>query len=296
MKLTIEHLQKSFKDKIAVNDVSFTLEEGIHALLGANGSGKTTLMRMICGIMKPDQGIVKMDDIAILQNYKEYTKSLGYLPQNAGFYMDFNIESFLRYIGVLKCLKKDYCEQKIDELLTRLNLQDVRKKKLKHLSGGMMQRVGIAQALLNHPKILILDEPSAGLDPKERITLRQLLSHVGKDTIVILSTHIVSDVESIADDIMLMKQGKILFKKPLPDILQGMSEKVYEISGNEQAIRAYEQDYTIVNRKTDGNIITIRLLSDHKPCGQAIEKEPNLDDVYLSYFREENAYVETDLL
>ena len=159
-----------------------------------------------------------------------------------------------------------------------------------------MQRVGIAQALLNHPKILILDEPSAGLDPKERIALRQLLSHVGKDTIVILSTHIVSDVESIADDIMLMKQGQILFKKPLPDILQGMSEKVYEINGNEQAIRAFEQDYTIVNRKTDGNIITIRLLSDHKPCAQAIEKEPNLDDVYLSYFREENAYVETDLL
>lgn len=296
MKLTIEHLQKSFKNKVAVNDVSFTLEEGIHALLGANGSGKTTLMRMICGIMKPDHGIVKMDDIAILQNYKEFTKSLGYLPQNAGFYMDFNIESFLRYIGVLKCLKKDYCEQKIDELLTRLNLQDVRKKKLKHLSGGMMQRVGIAQALLNHPKVLILDEPSAGLDPKERIALRQLLSHVGKDTIVILSTHIVSDIESIADDIMMMKQGQILFKKTLHETLQVMAGKVYEINGNEQAIQAFEKDYTIVNRKKDGNIVTIRLLADQKPCKEAVLQEPNLDDVYLSYFKEENVYVEADLL
>lgn len=296
MKLSVEHLSKSFKTKKAVNDVSFTLEEGIHALLGANGSGKTTLMRMICGILKADDGVVKMDDIQILGNYQEYTRVLGYLPQNAGFYMDFKVEAFLTYIGVLKCMDKSFCEKKIEELLTRLNLHDVRKKKLRHLSGGMLQRVGIAQALLNHPKVLILDEPSSGLDPKERIALRQLLSHVGKDTIVILSTHIVSDVETIADDLMIMKEGKILFKKTLADTLQDIQGSVYELRGSEQELMAIEQELCVVNRKKEGDNVILRVLSSNKPREDAIVREPTLDDVYLSYFQEERNYVETDLL
>lgn len=193
-------------------------------------------------------------------------------------------------------MDKSFCEKKIEELLTRLNLHDVRKKKLRHLSGGMLQRVGIAQALLNHPKVLILDEPSSGLDPKERIALRQLLSHVGKDTIVILSTHIVSDVETIADDVMIMKEGKILFKKTLADTLQDIQGSVYELRGSEQELVATEQELCVVNRKKEGDTVILRVLSSNKPREDAIVREPTLDDVYLSYFQEERNYVETDLL
>ena len=296
MKLTVEHMSKSFKDKKAVDDVSFELKEGIHALLGANGSGKTTLMRMICGILKADGGVVKADDREILKNFDEYTRELGYLPQNVGFYMNFKVEEFLRYIGVLKGMDKTYCEKKIDELLLRLHLEDVRKKKIRNLSGGYMQRVGIAQALLNHPGILVLDEPSSGLDPKERMALRQLLSHIAKDTVVILSTHIVSDIEHIADDILLMKQGKILFQKSLSDTLGEVSGKVYEIKGKEQRIKELEKDYCVVNRRKEENEVVLRILADQVPCIDAISVEPTLDDVYLSYFQEENGYVETDLL
>lgn len=296
MKLTVEHMSKSFKDKKAVDDVSFELKEGIHALLGANGSGKTTLMRMICGILKADGGVVKADDREILKNFNEYTRELGYLPQNVGFYMNFKVEEFLRYIGVLKGMDKTYCEKKIDELLLRLHLEDVRKKKIRNLSGGYMQRVGIAQALLNHPGILVLDEPSSGLDPKERMALRQLLSHIANDTVVILSTHIVSDIEYIADDILLMKQGKILFQKSLSDTLDEVNGKVYEIKGEEQRIKKMEQDYCVVNRRKEENEVVLRILADQVPCIDAISVEPTLDDVYLSYFQEENGYVETDLL
>ena len=296
MQLSVEHLTKRFQKKLAVDDVCFTIGEGVHALLGANGSGKTTLMRMLCGILKADAGMVSLDEIQILNNYQEYTRGLGYLPQNAGFYMDFKVIDFLKYIGVLKCMNPSFCEKKIEELLIRLHLEDVRKKKLRHLSGGMLQRVGIAQALLNHPKVLILDEPSAGLDPKERITLRQLLSHIGKDTIVILSTHIVSDVESIADDVMIMKQGKILFKKTLADTLAGIQGKVFEIRGTEEELSKLEQALCVVNRKKEGDLLILRVLSDTAPCMEAKLMDPTLDDVYLSYFQEECIYVETDLL
>lgn len=296
MKLTVEHMNKRFKDKQAVDDVSFELKEGIHALLGANGSGKTTLMRMICGILKADSGVVKTDDREILKNFNEYTRELGYLPQNVGFYMNFKVEEFLRYIGVLKGMEQTYCEKKIDELLARLHLEDVRKKKIRNLSGGYMQRVGIAQALLNHPKILVLDEPSSGLDPKERMALRQLLSHIAKDTVVILSTHIVSDIEHIADDILLMKQGKILFQKSLSKTLNEVNGKVYEVKGKEHYIKKLEQDYCVVNRRKEGHEVVLRILADQVPCDDAICVAPTLDDVYLSYFQEENGYVETDLL
>lgn len=295
MKLTIEHVTKRFKDKTAVKDVTLTLEEGVHALLGANGSGKTTLMRIICGVLKANEGIVRLDDIAVLSDYASFTRKLGYLPQNPGFYMDFTIDEFLSYLGVLKGLKKDFTKKKIEELLSRLHLLEVRKKKIRQLSGGMMQRVGIAQSLLNHPKLLILDEPSAGLDPKERMALRQLLATIGKDTIVILSTHIVSDVESIADDVIIMKEGEILSFENLEKTLAQLRGRVFEMKGKQEELGGIEQQYPVVNRRYEGQKLILRFLSDKEFKGAEIV-EPTLDDVYLSYFKEEAYHVETDLL
>lgn len=297
MELKIAKLTKYYtKDKAAVQEVELELQEGIHALLGPNGSGKTTLMRMICGILKPTQGAVLIDGKNILEDYEDYILHLGYLPQAAGFYMNFTIQEFLEYIAVLKCLDRKFSKKKIAELLEVLHLKEHAKKKLRQLSGGMLQRVGIAQSLLNHPRILILDEPSSGLDPKERIALRQLLSHLAKDTIVILSTHIVSDVENIADDIILMKEGRILFKKTLKETLTDLRGKVYELTVTEKEVAALESKYTIVNRKSVCDGILLRLLAEKISDARAIQVEPTLDDVYLSYFGEEKAYVETDLL
>ena len=297
MELKTHHLSKFYtKEKAAVADVNLVLQEGIHALLGANGSGKTTLMRMLCGILKPSEGIVTFNAKNIMENYEEYILHLGYLPQNAGFYMNFTVIEFLQYIAVLKCLEADYAKRKIDELLELLQLKEQSKKKLRQLSGGMLQRVGIAQSLLNHPKLLILDEPSSGLDPKERIALRQLLSRLAKDTIVILSTHIVSDIENIADDILLMKEGHILFQKTVTDTLQELKGHVYELLTAENEREIIEKNYTVVNCKRVSEGILFRLLSDDMKDKRSIVVEPTLDDVYLSYFHEEAEYVETNLL
>lgn len=296
MKLEVQQLTKTFKSKNAVNQVSFELEEGIHALLGANGSGKTTLLRMISGVIKPSKGCILFEEADIQKTYTNYVKHLGYLPQDAGFYMDFTILEFLYYIAALKCLDKEYTDKKIKELLQRLNLFEHRKKRMRHLSGGMMQRVGIAQSLLNHPKVLILDEPSSGLDPKERIALRQLLSQLSKDTIVILSTHIVSDVENIADDIMIMKEGEILFKKTVSDTLSILNGKVFEIFIHEQETYETSSPYILVNRKKIENGYLLRVICDEMKDETSIEVEPLLDDVYLYYFAKENDNVENDLL
>ena len=259
------------------------------AKLGKNENVTTDVLVKICNALQCDIG-------DIMENYEEYILHLGYLPQNAGFYMNFTVIEFLQYIAVLKCLEADYAKRKIDELLELLHLKEQSKKKLRQLSGGMLQRVGIAQSLLNHPKLLILDEPSSGLDPKERIALRQLLSRLAKDTIVILSTHIVSDIENIADDILLMKEGHILFQKTVTDTLQELKGHVYELLTAENEREIIEKNYTVVNCKRVSEGILFRLLSDDMKDKRSIVVEPTLDDVYLSYFHEEAEYVETNLL
>ena len=210
MELSIDRLTKQYQNKIAVDRISLQLNTGIYGLLGANGAGKTTLMRMVCGILKPTSGTITFDGIDVSE--ERYRSMLGYLPQDFGYYPEFTGEDFLLHMAALKGMRKPQARRKTVELLKLVSLHDVAKKKIKTYSGGMKQRLGIAQALLNQPKILVLDEPTAGLDPKERVRFRDLIKDLGKDSIVLLSTHIVSDIEHIADDILMMKSGQLIYQ------------------------------------------------------------------------------------
>lgn len=212
MELTVRGLTKQYNDKCAVDRVELRLTEGINGLLGANGAGKTTLMRMLCGILKPTAGSIALDGVDV--SSEDYRAVLGYLPQDFGYYPDFTGLDFLLYLAALKGLSRSHANRKARELLELVSLKDVGKKKIKTYSGGMKQRLGIAQALLNDPSLLIVDEPTAGLDPKERVRFRKLIAGLGQDTIVLLSTHIVSDVEKIADHMLMMSEGKIIFDEP----------------------------------------------------------------------------------
>ena len=209
MELVLDRVSKQYQNKIAVDRISTTLQPGVIGLLGENGAGKTTLMRMLCGILKPSSGTITFEGLDVSEEL--YRDVLGYLPQDFGYYPNFSGRDFLMYIAALKGIEKSAARRKCDELLHTVNLEQVANKKIKTYSGGMKQRIGIAQAVLNNPKILILDEPTAGLDPKERVRFRNLIAELGKDSIVILSTHIVSDVEQIADRILMMKSGQIIF-------------------------------------------------------------------------------------
>lgn len=222
MILKIDRLTKQYKNKIAVDRVSFTLEKGVTGLLGANGAGKTTLMRMMCGILVPTGGEITYDNIPVTE--ESYRRVLGYLPQEFGYYPEFTGKDFLIYFAALKGLTKKAAKIRTDELLELVGLADVGKKKIKTYSGGMKQRLGIAQALINRPEILILDEPTAGLDPKERVRFRNLLEEIGKDNIVLLSTHIVSDVEHIAKRIIMLQDGQIIWDGNRSEIGDNLEE------------------------------------------------------------------------
>ncbi|MCR5620043.1 MAG: ABC transporter ATP-binding protein [Lachnospiraceae bacterium] len=224
MKLSVDRITKQYKNKIAVDRISFDLTEGVTGLLGANGAGKTTLMRMMSGILTPTSGEISADGIPV--QAESYRALLGYLPQDFGYYPEFTAREFLEYFSALKGIEKKRAREKTKELLELVGLSDVAGKKIKTFSGGMKQRVGIAQALLNDPKILILDEPTAGLDPKERVRFRTLIEELGKNSIVLLSTHIVSDIEHIADRIIMMKDGALVWQGRQSDV-EGDLEEFY---------------------------------------------------------------------
>lgn len=216
MELILDKVTKQYKDKIAVDKITLDLKPGVIGLLGANGAGKTTLMRMICGVLKPTSGTISFDGLDVSEEM--YRDAIGYLPQDFGYYPNFTGRDFLMYIAALKGIDKKTAKRKSDELLKLVNLEKSADKKIKTYSGGMKQRLGIAQAVLNDPKVLILDEPTSGLDPKERVKFRNLIAELGKDSIVILSTHIVSDIEHIADRILMMKDGSIIYDGNLNNI------------------------------------------------------------------------------
>ena len=210
MELIIDGITKKYGTKTVVDNIKLRLRRGVTGLLGANGAGKTTLMRMMCGILKPDSGEITYDGHDVLS--EGYRNILGYLPQDFGYYPEFTGRDFLMYFAALKGLDKKAAKTRTEEILKMVGLDDVGKVKIKKYSGGMKQRLGIGQALINRPEILILDEPTVGLDPKERVRFRNLIEELGKTTIVLLSTHIVSDVEHIADDIVMVRSGEIIWQ------------------------------------------------------------------------------------
>ena len=234
MELVIDRLTKQFQNKIAVDRVSLRLNNGVYGLLGTNGAGKTTLMRMLCGILQPTSGTIAFDGMDVSE--EGYRAILGYLPQDFGYYPEFTAMDFLLYMAALKGLPKHSAKRRANELLELVGLQEMGRKKIKTFSGGMKQRLGIAQALLNNPKMLILDEPTAGLDPKERVRFRNLIGQLGKDSIVLLSTHIVSDIEHIADEVLMMKDGTLIYHGAWDDQmgdLEGFYLAQFEEGGHE---------------------------------------------------------------
>lgn len=284
MELTIDRLTKQYKNKIAVDRISLVLNIGVYGLLGANGAGKTTLMRMMCGILKPTNGEIKFNGIDVFQ--EDYRDVLGYLPQDFGYYPEFTAFDFMLYMASLKGLTKSRAKEKTKELLELVSLSDVAKKKIKTFSGGMKQRLGIAQAMLNNPKILILDEPTAGLDPKERVRFRNLISRLGTDRIVLLSTHIVSDIEHIADTVLVMKEGQLIHKGSLDEIIKVIENKVYECVVDNQAIEALSEKYPVINIRQENSNTFIRLIADERPFENASNVTATLEDLYLYYFSE----------
>lgn len=288
MELRIEHITKQYKDKLAVDDVSLSVTPGIWGLLGANGAGKTTLMRMIAGIMEPTSGRIVYDGVPIATLKESYRDIFGYLPQEFGFYPEFTVKDYLEYVAVLKGLGRKDAGRKIEELLERLSLADVRRKRIAKLSGGMKRRVGIAQALLNDPEILILDEPTSGLDPGERIRFRNLLSEFAHDRIVVISTHIVSDVEYIASQNAVMKDGKIIQIGSTESLVQAVAGKVWQCHVPAHEVGKCERSMQVVNLKNEPDgTIALRYLSEQKMTKDSLTAKPRLEDLYLWLFPQE---------
>ena len=287
MQLTLDRLTKQYGSKIALDWINAIFEPGIYGLLGANGAGKTTMMRLICDILKPTSGEVTFNGTNIREMGESYRAAIGYLPQDFGYYPNFTARNFLLYMASLKGLNARYAKEKSLELLETLNLSEVKDKKIKTLSGGMKQRLGIAQAFLNDPQILILDEPTAGLDPKERVKFRNLISSFAENKIVILSTHIVTDVEYIADEILMIKNGTLLKKGAENDIIQEISGKVWECRVTRQEADFIENNFTVCNSKMENGEAILRIVSDKKPGNTAVLVSPCLEDLYLYYFHGE---------
>ena len=287
MELKLTHVTKQYGTKTAVDHINMTLREGIYGLLGANGAGKTSLMRLVCLIQKRSGGEITLDGREIQEMGEEYRSLLGYLPQNFGYYPEFTAQKFLLYMSALKGLNKHAAKRRIEELLDVTGLTDDRNRKIKTFSGGMKRRLGIAQAMLNNPKILILDEPTAGLDPKERVHFRNLISSFSKDKIVLLSTHIVSDIEYIADEILVMKQGKLIRCGKPQTLLKDLEGKVWECLVPFEAVAEMERHFTVGNLKNEEQVCLLRIVSDICPVKGAKEAQPSLEDIYLYDFQRE---------
>lgn len=286
MELTLTGLTKTFQTHTAVNNLTYTMDTGVYGLLGVNGAGKTTLMRMLCTLLTPTSGTITWDGRDIFSLGSAYRNLLGYLPQDFGYYPDFSVQDYLLYISTLKGLRPATAKTRTEALLRQVGLAEVRKQKMKRLSGGMKRRAGIAQAMLNNPKILILDEPTAGLDPKERIRFRNLISELAEDRLVLLSTHIVSDVEYIAGQILLMKEGSLIHHGSTQSLLSAAPTRVWTCTVPREQAGALLHRYPISNLKSLPQGTQLRILSQEPPLPEARPETMTLEDLFLYYFGE----------
>ena len=288
MELMLDNLTKEFGNFVAVNHIDITLTNGVYGLLGVNGAGKTTLMRMLCTLLKPTCGKIYCNGKDIFEMGGEYRNMIGYLPQDFGFYPEFTVQDYLLYIATIKGIRPAVAKKRTKELIKKVGLTKVANKKMKKLSGGMKRRAGIAQAMINNPKLLILDEPTAGLDPNERIRFRNLICELSKDRLVLLSTHIVSDIEYVANEILMMKDGSIVNKGTLEEIVDSMPEKVWTCIVSPKEVSVITKRYKVSNMKSGHHGVDLRIISSEKPHETAVHVRPSLEDVFLYYFGEKD--------
>ena len=281
MELQVEQLYKSYGKKEALQDVSFTLKKGMYGLLGENGAGKSTLMRIMSTVDFPTKGMIRYDGENIFTLDEKYRGKIGYMPQNYSVYLGFTAKDFLEYMGVLKGIPKEKLKSRIAEVLEFVNLSDVAGKKVKTFSGGMKRRIGIAQAIINEPEILILDEPTAGLDPTERIRFSNIISDMGKDKIVLLSTHIVSDIEAIANNLVVVKKGTVLKTGNVDEIIQIVKGRVWETVVSHEVYQKLRVERAVIHLKQMGKEVQVRFVGEQYPGAENREAEPTLEDYYI---------------
>lgn len=285
--LTIKNVTKRYKDFTALNNINMEFENGVYGLLAPNGAGKTTLIKMIATLIFPSEGEILYKGENIVAMDERYRDILGYLPQDFGYYKNYSPNKFLMYLAALKGIEKSVAKEKIKQLLKLVALEDVADKKMKKFSGGMIQRVGIAQALLNDPKILILDEPTAGLDPKERARFRNLLSELSRDRIIIVSTHIVSDIEFISNEIVMIKEKELLYKDTIDNICEKLHGKVFETEIENKDINDFRRKYLLLSEKQEHKKVKVRFI-----CEESCNKNwdlvyPNLEYVFLYEYKDD---------
>jgi len=285
MELQINKLTKTYGTVQALNQISYTFGPGIYGILGANGAGKSTTINLITDNVSRETGEITYDGKEILKMGKHFRKIVGYMPQQQGFYEDFSPKAFLKYMAEIKGIRGKNANSEIDKLLEIVNLKSVAYKKIGGFSGGMKQRVLLAQALLGNPQILILDEPTAGLDPKERIGIRNYIAELSKDKIILFATHVVSDIECIADKVLLIKKGKIVATGTPGELIESMHDKVVEITCTLDDISDLQEKYKVGNIKQRSNGLALRIVGDELPEEfERVNSNIDLEDVYLYYF------------
>lgn len=284
--LQIQDVTKNYQNFVALEHINLEFENGIYGLLAPNGAGKTTLLKLITTLLFPTEGKILYDGVEIRRLDALYREKLGFLPQDFGYYREYTPEKYLHYIGVLKGMERKELQDKIGQMLELVGLAEQKNKKMKKFSGGMIQRVGIAQALLNDPQILVLDEPTAGLDPGERMRFRKILTSLSKDKTVLISTHIVSDVEFIANHIVMLKDKKVHCNDTVENICKKLEGSIFETAVEEEALSGWEEQYQVVSRRREGRDIVIRFISHSgKPEWQPVK--PGLEDVFLFLYGKE---------
>lgn len=279
-KIEIKHLDKFYGKKKALSDVNLTIEEGMFGLLGRNGAGKTTLMKVLATLLEKQDGSVKICGIPV-EKAAQIREITGYLPQDFSMYPNMTVYESMDYLGILSGLSKEERKKRIPKLLKKVNLQDNYKTKVKALSGGMKRRLGIAQAILHNPKVLIVDEPTAGLDPEERVRFRNLLCEIAEERIVILSTHIVGDIEATCENIAVLDEGKVLFRGTVTALLKTVEGKVYKAEISRHELEAVKKQYIVTSILTLGNNVMIRMIADQTPFSGAEHCEPGVEDAYM---------------